>query len=266
MPTLKQIAANRRNAKESTGPKTEAGKATASRNTFRHGILALAEGCLPWESPGELAELHRQMMEDWHPRGFTELAIVESMVADMWRMRRLQRTELGVELNNTLAIASRRMEEERQQGYRYERITWGPAAFAEPPAAQAASEAHPEDVYVYRATVEDFGQASNLYFSLWSTLYCKAKECCQSRPDPCLVAGCRPAGCPCGRAAAIQREPLQSSGSLLDLASQGQVSSACLEPLQFVHCLTKGVLEGSPIAAQRGERIGTCNVAKWVST
>jgi hypothetical protein len=186
MPTLKQIAANRRNAKESTGPKTEAGKATASRNTFRHGILALAEGCLPWESPGELAELHRQMMEDWHPRGFTELAIVESMVADMWRMRRLQRTELGVELNNTLAIASRRMEEERQQGYRYERITWGPAAFAEPPAAQAASEAHPEDVYVYRATVEDFGQASNLYFSLWSTLYCKAKECCQSRPDPCL--------------------------------------------------------------------------------
>jgi len=34
----KQLAANRRNAKRSTGPKTPAGKSTASRNALRHGF------------------------------------------------------------------------------------------------------------------------------------------------------------------------------------------------------------------------------------
>jgi hypothetical protein len=38
LPTEKQIAANRANAKKSTGPKTAAGKLVSSRNSFRHGL------------------------------------------------------------------------------------------------------------------------------------------------------------------------------------------------------------------------------------
>lgn len=38
MATEKQIAANRRNALRSTGPRTEAGKKIASQNAFRHGL------------------------------------------------------------------------------------------------------------------------------------------------------------------------------------------------------------------------------------
>lgn len=38
MATDKQIAANRRNAQKSTGPKTLNGRATSSRNAFRHGL------------------------------------------------------------------------------------------------------------------------------------------------------------------------------------------------------------------------------------
>jgi hypothetical protein len=38
MATEKQIAANRANAKRSTGPKTLLGKMTSSRNAFRHGL------------------------------------------------------------------------------------------------------------------------------------------------------------------------------------------------------------------------------------
>ena len=34
----KQIAANRQNAKKSTGPRTISGKQRASRNSFRHGL------------------------------------------------------------------------------------------------------------------------------------------------------------------------------------------------------------------------------------
>lgn len=38
MATEKQIAANRANAKKSTGPKTAAGRLKSSRNAFRHGL------------------------------------------------------------------------------------------------------------------------------------------------------------------------------------------------------------------------------------
>ncbi len=38
MATEKQIAANRANAKRSTGPKTLAGKMASSRNAYRHGL------------------------------------------------------------------------------------------------------------------------------------------------------------------------------------------------------------------------------------
>lgn len=38
MASNRQIEANRGNAKRSTGPRTEAGKARSSRNSFRHGL------------------------------------------------------------------------------------------------------------------------------------------------------------------------------------------------------------------------------------
>ena len=41
MATEKQIAANRANAKRSTGPKTAAGKERSSRNAYQHGLSGL---------------------------------------------------------------------------------------------------------------------------------------------------------------------------------------------------------------------------------
>lgn len=75
MPSEKQIAANRANAKRSTGPKTAAGRAKSRRNAYQHGLSselpfndpeirtridALTEALLAGEEPTEekLAAAH----------------------------------------------------------------------------------------------------------------------------------------------------------------------------------------------------------------
>jgi hypothetical protein len=47
MATEKQILANRRNARSSTGPRTVAGKARSRMNARCHGLASLLEGALP---------------------------------------------------------------------------------------------------------------------------------------------------------------------------------------------------------------------------
>jgi hypothetical protein len=53
LPTEKQIAANRRNAQRSTGPRTAAGKLKSSRNALRHGL----SGPVP-SDPATRAKIH----------------------------------------------------------------------------------------------------------------------------------------------------------------------------------------------------------------
>jgi hypothetical protein len=50
MATSAQIAANRENAKKSTGPQTEAGRQASSHNAVRHGLSGHAFALLDWES------------------------------------------------------------------------------------------------------------------------------------------------------------------------------------------------------------------------
>ena len=47
----RKLQANRANAKRSTGPRTEAGKAASCRNALKHGILSRAVD-LPLDTPG----------------------------------------------------------------------------------------------------------------------------------------------------------------------------------------------------------------------
>src|SRR5437763_565656 len=52
MATHAQLTANRRNARKSTGPKTEAGKHRSSKNAVKHGLLA---AIVPVETEEEAA-------------------------------------------------------------------------------------------------------------------------------------------------------------------------------------------------------------------
>jgi len=57
MASERQIAANRRNAKKSTGPKSESGKKRSSKNPFRHGLSVPMSNI---GSEAQLKDLSRQ--------------------------------------------------------------------------------------------------------------------------------------------------------------------------------------------------------------
>ena len=59
MATPAQIAANRRNARKSTGPRTPQGKAWSRRNTWTHGCYATS-GTLHSEQLAQLETIHRK--------------------------------------------------------------------------------------------------------------------------------------------------------------------------------------------------------------
>lgn len=87
--------ANRRNAQNSTGPRTAAGKERSSRNATRHGLLS-QRMLLSDESEEELRALRHGMRQSLRPVGELEEELVERMVAATWRKRRGDRVELGL--------------------------------------------------------------------------------------------------------------------------------------------------------------------------
>ena len=94
MATDKQIAANRLNAKKSTGPRTAEGKAKSSRNGVRHGLLAKSV-VLQSESQERFEALLAQFVGEYYPEGPTQTALVQIMTAAHWRMLRIWNMEVA---------------------------------------------------------------------------------------------------------------------------------------------------------------------------
>jgi hypothetical protein len=61
MASDRQIAANRRNAQKSTGPKSQSGKQRSSKNAYRHGLAVPISNV---GSEAQLNDLSRQLAED----------------------------------------------------------------------------------------------------------------------------------------------------------------------------------------------------------
>ena len=95
MATEKQIAANRQNAKSSTGPRTEYGKRRSRRNAMRHGLTA--ETVIDvLEDPAGYKALQRAIYADYRPRSNFELQLVGRLVSLLWRLRRAVAIESGL--------------------------------------------------------------------------------------------------------------------------------------------------------------------------
>jgi hypothetical protein len=71
-----QIAANRRNAEKSTGPRTEQGKAKVAGNPLRHGLRAQTLTAFD-ERDGDFVAFHEAQRAAFEPVGDVEEQLVE---------------------------------------------------------------------------------------------------------------------------------------------------------------------------------------------
>jgi hypothetical protein len=85
--TQSQFAANRANAKLSTGPRTEEGKKRSSLNAFRHGLT----GQIVIHTPEDQAAFQKHcdaIREALAPVGALEFDLAQAIAEDKWRLNR----------------------------------------------------------------------------------------------------------------------------------------------------------------------------------
>lgn len=98
MASKKQIAANRRNSKLSTGPRTRRGKAKSSMNSTRHGLLGQF-GLIEGEDPEEFSKFEQGIRADLKPEGALEESLVDRVIKDTWRLNRHDNIEAALQEN-----------------------------------------------------------------------------------------------------------------------------------------------------------------------
>jgi hypothetical protein len=109
MTSLRQIEANRRNARLSTGPVTEEGKRKSRRNAIRHGLTA--ETVIDaLEDAEDYAAFEMAINADYDAQSVVERELVLRLASLLWRLRRATAIESGL-----FRIQARQLLQFRQQ-------------------------------------------------------------------------------------------------------------------------------------------------------
>ncbi|HUT29445.1 MAG TPA: hypothetical protein VMX13_06615 [Sedimentisphaerales bacterium] len=85
-----RILANRRNAQQSTGPRTPQGKAIVAQNPVKHGLLA-RQDVISSESQAEFNLYRTLILAELAPATPMESMLAERIVTLSWRLRRTSR-------------------------------------------------------------------------------------------------------------------------------------------------------------------------------
>ncbi|HEX7359075.1 MAG TPA: hypothetical protein VF283_01150 [Bryobacteraceae bacterium] len=93
MPTPKQIAANRRNAEKSTGPKSVETKAKVAQNGVKHGLCSKFRVLEEVEKQENFDAFLNKLMEDEQPVGQAEIELVVKMAEHTWVAKRALRAQ-----------------------------------------------------------------------------------------------------------------------------------------------------------------------------
>ncbi len=90
-----KAAANRRNSKLSSGPRTARGKKFSSLNSLRHGLTSKVT-VLPSEDKAAFQNLEQRLHADLLPVGDLEVVLVDRIASLLWRLRRIVQIEAGI--------------------------------------------------------------------------------------------------------------------------------------------------------------------------
>jgi hypothetical protein len=138
MASERQIAANRRNAKKSTGPKSRSGKKRASKNPFRHGLSVPMSGV---GSEAQLKDLSRQFAgEASDAEILAEAARAAHAQLDLTRIRSVHTAMLKRALMLTAFAAEPFHPDLEEPGLRGAQADW-------PAAKRRQSPPHPKMLY-----------------------------------------------------------------------------------------------------------------------
>jgi hypothetical protein len=95
MSSFRQIEANRRNARLSTGPVTEEGKKRSRQNALRHGLTA--ETVIDaLENAEDYAAFEMTVTADYDAQSAVERELVLRLASLLWRLRRATAIEAGL--------------------------------------------------------------------------------------------------------------------------------------------------------------------------
>src|SRR3954454_16631595 len=95
MTSFRQIEANRRNARHSTGPISEEGKLRSRRNAVRHGLTAeTVIGAL--EDSADYSAFEAAVIADYDAQSAVERELVLRLASLLWRIRRATTMESGL--------------------------------------------------------------------------------------------------------------------------------------------------------------------------
>ncbi|MBK9167612.1 MAG: hypothetical protein IPM24_09135 [Bryobacterales bacterium] len=96
MATEKQIAANRENARRSTGPKSRLGKSRSSRNNLLTGLYGREFVITTIEDPADFDALLSSLTAEFQPESGHEQLLVRQLAREFWMARRAARIEAAV--------------------------------------------------------------------------------------------------------------------------------------------------------------------------
>ena len=117
MTSFRQIEANRRNARFSTGPVTEEGKRKSRRNALRHGLTA--ETVIDaLEDAEDYAAFEMAVTADYDAQSVVERELVLRLASLLWRLRRATAIESGlfkIQAKHLLQFRERRQAQEDRQ-------------------------------------------------------------------------------------------------------------------------------------------------------
>src|ERR1700720_4457844 len=117
MSSFRQIEANRRNARQSTGPVTEEGKKRSRQNALRHGLTA--ETVInALEDAEDYAAFEMAVTADYDAQSAVERELVLRLASLLWRLRRATAIEAGLfkqQARQLLQFRQRRQAHEKRQ-------------------------------------------------------------------------------------------------------------------------------------------------------